>query len=377
MAGPRWGRLWNWLTAAPDEALADAARDGELVVARVRTWLTLLLTLSPLFSLVLEPAPQHYIGLAVAFLAVTVAVIMERAIQRGIYRPGISFVSAIADVTLVTVALALFWVIGDPIVAVNSRVIFECYFIAIAASALRYDPRVTLAAGLMAMTQHAVLTVGVWAAHRRDGLLRASDAYGEFSWATQVSRTIVLLGMTVIALAIVARTQRLRRMSTADRLTGLFNRLYAEEFLANEVLRTARTRSHLVIALLDVDHFKQFNDTHGHAAGDAALRRMSEVLRGALRRSDVVARFGGEEVLIILPGTDLASAMEKLDEVRVTIGLSEVTLPRGGTARMQVSIGVAAWGLDARTVDALLEIADARLYEAKHAGRNRVVGPNV
>ena len=85
--------------------------------------------------------------------------------------------------------------------------------------------------------------------------------------------------MTVVALAMVGRTQRLRKMSTNDRLTGLFNRLYAEEYLVNEVLRTARTRGDLVVALLDVDRFKEFNDTHGHAAGDAALRALARVLQ--------------------------------------------------------------------------------------------------
>src|SRR5690606_3248657 len=121
-----------------------------------------------------------------------------------------------------------------------------------------------------------------------DGLLRGSEEYGDFSWSGQVSRLIIIGAMTVVALAMVGRTQRLRKMSTYDRLTGLFNRLYAEEFLNNEVLRTARTRGALVVAMLDVDRFKEFNDTHGHAAGDAALRTLSRVLRDRLRRSDMV-----------------------------------------------------------------------------------------
>ena len=77
----------------------------------------------------------------------------------------------------------------------------------------------------------------------------------------------------------------------------------------------------------------------------------------------------------MLPGADVQSALDALDQVRVAVGLTDITLPKGGTARVQVSIGMAAWGVDARTMDGLLEIADARLYEAKAAGRNRVVGP--
>jgi len=133
----------------------------------------------------------------------------------------------------------------------------------------------------------------------------------------------------------------------------------------------------MVVAMLDVDHFKKFNDTHGHAAGDMALKELSHVLRAALRRSDVVARYGGEEILLVLPGTDIDRGMEKLDEVRVQVGLTDIALPRGGTARITVSIGVAGFGIDGRDVNALLDIADRRLYQAKDAGRNRVIGPVV
>jgi diguanylate cyclase (GGDEF)-like protein len=168
----------------------------------------------------------------------------------------------------------------------------------------------------------------------------------------------------------------LRGLSTNDRLTGLFNRAYIEEYLENEVLRTARAKGALVVAMLDVDRFKQFNDSHGHAAGDAALKQVAKVLHSALRRTDIVARYGGEEVLIVLPATTLEAAMEKLDEVRVQIGLAQIRLPRGGTAQVTVSMGVAAWDHDGRAVDALLDVADARLYAAKAAGRNRVFGPH-
>jgi diguanylate cyclase (GGDEF)-like protein len=127
--------------------------------------------------------------------------------------------------------------------------------------------------------------------------------------------------------------------------------------------------------MLDVDRFKNFNDTYGHAAGDAALKQVASAIKSVLRRSDVVARFGGEELLIILPATELPAAMEKFDAIRVRVGLTQIRLPRGGTAQVTVSIGVAAWGNDGRSVDALLDVADARLYAAKEAGRNRVFGP--
>ncbi|MEO5799716.1 MAG: GGDEF domain-containing protein [Gemmatimonadales bacterium] len=369
-------RLWRWLIAAPDEALADASRDGELVVARVRTWLTLLITLSPLISLILEPSQtQNYIGLAVALTAVLMAILLERALQTGGYKSEISFLSAVIDVSLVSFGLFAFWFIGMPLVTTNSRVVFEVYFIAIGASALRYDTRVTVVAGVAAVLEYGLLSELTWYLHTPEEMRRGIEEYGTFSASTQVSRLIMLVAMTAVALSIVGRSQRLRRQSTSDRLTGLFNRPYAEDFLENEVLQTARTKTSMVVGMLDVDHFKNFNDTFGHAAGDMALKELARVLKAALRRTDVVARYGGEEILLVMPGTDITRAMEKLDEVRVQIGLTDIVLPRGGTSRITVSIGVAGFGVDGTDVDALLDIADRRLYQAKDAGRNRIVGP--
>ncbi len=227
----------------------------------------------------------------------------------------------------------------------------------------------------MAIGEYVTLVAITWYTHRGAGLLVAAEEYGQFSVSSQLARVIMLLASVVVSLAIVNRTQRLRRMSTGDRLTGLFNRAYAEEYLATELLRSKRAESVFVVAMLDVDHFKRFNDTYGHAAGDKALQAVAEVLRATVRRTDIVARYGGEEILVVLPGTDIESGMEKVDEIRVRLGLNDITLPRGGMARVTVSIGVAAWPADALTVASLLDIADARLYDAKRAGRNRVIGP--
>lgn len=373
---PPFQRLWQWLSAPPDEALADAAREGEAMVARIRTWVTLLLLVSPVLSLIVDPeiAPS-LVGLGVALAALLVAITIERILQRGFYRPSLSFISSITDVSLVSLALLVFWIIGRPIVTSNSRVLFECYFLAIAAAALRYDHRVVVVAGFVAMTEWLGLSYLVWATGHGTPALRYNELYGEFQLSSQLSRALVLLAMTIVSLAVVHRAERLRLMSTGDRLTGLFNRAYVEEYLANEVLRTARAKGSLALGMLDVDRFKVYNDSYGHAAGDAALRQVASLLKALLRRSDVVARYGGEEILLILPATSLAAAMEKFEEVRVRIGLTPLHLPKGGQAHLTVSIGVAAFGVDGSTVSQLLDVADARLYEAKDAGRNRVIGP--
>jgi two-component system cell cycle response regulator len=369
-------RLWSWITKPPDEILADAARDGELLVARLRVFITVVLLLVPVLGLLLDRDPtENLIGLGVTIVAFSAAVGLAAVVRRTPYTAQVSMISAVIDVSLVSLGLLAYWLIGQPLVASNSRVIFECYFLAIGASALRYDARVTALAGFTAITEHFVLSVLVAGSIRARIAGQESPAYGDFAWSTQVSRAIVLLCMTFVALELVRRAQRLRRLSTGDRLTGLFNRAYAEEFLTSEVLRTARNDSALVVGMLDVDHFKQFNDTHGHAAGDAALKHVAASLRGKLRRTDLIARYGGEEFLIVLPGTAIGRGMEKLEEIRVHIALSEVNLPRGGHGKFTVSIGLASWDEDGKTVDELLDVADARLYVAKHAGRNRIAGP--
>jgi two-component system cell cycle response regulator len=369
-------RLWAWLLAPPDEILADAARDGETLVARIRTWLTILILLIPVLSMAIDPGPEHWVGLGVAMVAVIFALVLDQAVRSGLYSPRLSLITSFADVTIVSFCLLLFWFIDQPIVTTNSRVVFEAYFIVIGASALRYSPRATAVAGVAAMSQYLLLSYFTWRLHSPAELAAHSASYGGFDAASTVSRTVMLFGMTVIALAVVSRTTRLRRLSTFDRLTGLFNRAYVEGYLGHELARALREQRPFVVAMLDVDHFKAFNDTHGHAAGDAALRHLAVTLRTALRRSDVVARYGGEEILVAMQGTDLDAAMEKLDEVRVQVGLSEVGLPRGGAARFTVSIGVAALGDDGTRLDELLDVADKRMYLAKEAGRNRLFGPD-
>lgn len=368
-------RFWSWISKPPDEILADAARDGELMVARLRVFITVFLTLSPVLGLLLERDPvQNWIGLGVAFAFIILALFLAAVVRSTPYSAQVSMISAITDVSLVSFGLLAFWLVGQPIVTSNSRVLFECYFLAIGASALRYDARVTVIAGLAAIIEHLGLSWLVARSLPVKGLSRDAVAYGEFSWTSQVSRALILLCMTVVALELVRRAQRLRRLSTGDRLTGLFNRAYAEEYLTNEVLRTARSDSALVIGMLDVDHFKVYNDTHGHAAGDAALKHVAAALRSKVRRSDLIARFGGEEFLIVLPGTGTSRGLEKLEEIRVHIALHEIALPRGGRQKLTVSIGAAAWDTDGKTVDELLDKADERLYSAKAAGRNRVIG---
>jgi diguanylate cyclase (GGDEF)-like protein len=165
----------------------------------------------------------------------------------------------------------------------------------------------------------------------------------------------------------------LERLSVTDELTGLANRRRLTTELEREVRRSARHERAFAILMLDVDHFKRFNDTWGHPAGDALLKRLSGVLRECVRDVDTVARYGGEEFLVIMPETTPADAAKVAERIRAGVEQDRFT-PEGGNAEVHatVSVGCAAFPEHAKTADTLVEAADQALYRSKQSGRNRV-----
>lgn len=164
-------------------------------------------------------------------------------------------------------------------------------------------------------------------------------------------------------------SRRLYESTVKDPLTGLHNRRHLDARLEEEVAFARRHGTALSVLLLDVDHFKRVNDTHGHQAGDAVLQVLSALLTKLLRTEDLVARYGGEEIAIAARGTDAVNALILADRIRRRV--EAATMPWGGqTLRITVSIGVATWNADL-DVAALLGAADAALYRAKAEGRNR------
>jgi diguanylate cyclase (GGDEF)-like protein len=167
------------------------------------------------------------------------------------------------------------------------------------------------------------------------------------------------------------KNQQLEQLSTTDALTGLRNRRFAESFLSREVERARRHGDALAVVLADLDHFKKVNDAHGHAVGDAALRHVAALLEAQVRKTDVCARWGGEEFLIGLVQPHAEGVCEFAERQRTAVAASPLQLPGGRRLALTVSLGVALY-VPADAVDDLVDAADRALYRAKRAGRNRV-----
>ena len=174
------------------------------------------------------------------------------------------------------------------------------------------------------------------------------------------------------ALANIKLRQKLEHQSFRDALTGLFNRRYMETSLDRELLRAARKRCSLGLIMLDVDHFKQFNDQHGHAAGDSLLRELGAFLQKNTRGEDVACRYGGEEFVLILPEASLETTQQRAEHLRA--GMKNVVVRHEGKelGAVTLSLGVAAYPHHSEEARTLVELADGALYRAKAGGRNRV-----
>jgi len=196
-----------------------------------------------------------------------------------------------------------------------------------------------------------------------------------FDWNAQWMRLIMLGAAAVVAAFVVLRAQELRFLSDTDRLTDLANRRAFDDGLSLEAGRARRYWRPLAIALIDIDHFKLINDTHGHAAGDAVLKSVADILKRSMRKTDIVARFGGDEFALVMPETTSELVVAKLERVRHDVAMAQI-LAGGGASPVSVtlSIGVANWPDDGAQVHHVLAAADARLYEAKRLGRDRLVG---
>jgi diguanylate cyclase (GGDEF)-like protein len=176
-----------------------------------------------------------------------------------------------------------------------------------------------------------------------------------------------------LAVANLKLRETLRNQSIRDPLTGLFNRRYLEETLERELRRADRSHGALGVVMIDLDHFKSFNDTYGHDAGDMLLRELGRLLQSSIRGGDVACRYGGEEFVLIIPGADAETTRQRADKLRQSVQHLFVSHHGQSMGSVTMSAGVAAFPEHGTTGEALVQAADAALYRAKNDGRDRVV----
>lgn len=166
--------------------------------------------------------------------------------------------------------------------------------------------------------------------------------------------------------------ETLRTQSIRDALTGLFNRRYMEESLTREIPRATRKNTPVGIIMLDIDHFRDFNDTYGHDAGDVVLREIGAKLQSQVRGEDITCRYGGEEFILILPEANQEVTVQRAERIREAIKSIRVEYRRQPLGVISISLGVAIFPEHSSTVEGILKKADEALYHAKHNGRDRV-----
>jgi diguanylate cyclase (GGDEF)-like protein len=201
---------------------------------------------------------------------------------------------------------------------------------------------------------------------------RAADTWSE-GHQRLASTVADQLGLAVANLKL---RETLRNQSIRDPLTGLFNRRYLEETLERELRRAGRSGGALGIVMLDLDRFKQFNDTFGHDTGDVLLREMGRLLQAAVRGGDVACRYGGEEFVLVLPDAEVEVTRQRAEHIREAVKHLFISHDGQSVGSVSVSAGVAAFPAHGTTAETLVQAADAALYRAKAEGRDRVVvGP--
>lgn len=217
----------------------------------------------------------------------------------------------------------------------------------------------------------------------RDGVvegevIRMKRRSGEEFWALLSARMIEFENEAALLVGISDVTgqkvleDRLRDLATKDELTGLCNRRHFIELAEIELSRSRRKSAPTSLAMLDIDHFKLVNDHFGHAVGDSALIEIARAMKETLRGSDISARLGGEEFVVLLPETNLEGALAVTERLRESVGRAEIPIGDGRLAKITVSAGIAEL-LPTEGLDALLKRADDALYLAKERGRNRAV----
>jgi diguanylate cyclase (GGDEF)-like protein len=198
---------------------------------------------------------------------------------------------------------------------------------------------------------------------------KADSEYGTARLFSALDQSVQRIGITLSSIAL---REELQIFSYQDALTGLKNRRYFDQLFEHESAVAQRNDLPLSLLIVDIDHFKQFNDTHGHEAGDRALQTLADILQGQFRDSDIVCRYGGEEFVVVMPCATREAARDKADQLCEAVREKPIVHEGRDLGGLTVSVGVASWPDNVEKPDQILSVADRALYRAKTAGRNRV-----
>ncbi len=267
-------------------------------------------------------------------------------------------------------SLAVSWGDGDSLVdPIKPQ---DCWGLRLGRSHTLGISSTDMACGHLEAGTHASLCVPMMAQSDIVALLhiRFADAGG----IPQAQRLAELLAThTASALASIVLREALHQQSIRDPLTQLFNRRYLEESIEREMLRSRRNNSPFSVIMLDIDHFKRFNDTHGHQAGDLLLREFAGLVRHQVRGEDIACRYGGEEFLLLIPGANAEQARQRAETIRQNLSSLELQFQGQSLPAVTASFGIAAFPEHGDDWDAVVRLADSALYRAKAEGRDRVV----
>lgn len=351
--------------------------EDQRMEARINIWRMLIVSLLafiPLANvLVYGPRSEHIAGFVAVGLVVSISALFLFMLRYPGLLPAIRYASVTLDVTAVSALLLNYMVHGKVLMATNSQVTFLIYFLVLALIASRYDEKLAVYGASLLVGEYLSLIVMGYLFFGLPEVPPNLD-YGGFSWTSQVGRLIVLGAASAIAIMVVRNARHLRESSIRDSLTGVYNRGYFQDVLRLEAAYSRRQGVPLTVVMMDIDRFKSFNDTFGHLKGDGLLVAVGDFLNRNLRRSDVLARYGGDEFVLLLPETEASDACSTLVRLQKMMGDWLRDLIPDASPGITFSFGVTSMEPEDDGHLGLIERADAALYRAKEAGGNAVCG---
>jgi diguanylate cyclase (GGDEF)-like protein len=374
---PLWLRVRSWWRRQMSQRIEDGIRDLGATRSPVRMVAPILIPILSVPAVVIlrEPGNQLALWCLLSGAAALVYALVSDAVEQRLRRTSwIQTLNVVVYATIITLLLATFVAYDHPHVHLH-WVIFCLYFLLLGSVGLTDDPRQGVVAGGISIAGYCAVIVFAQQAAAA-GNATADRLLPEFEWVANSAKLAMLAGASVMAVASAERGRELHRLSLRDGLTGLLNRRAFEDCIGRLAERAVRDDTALTIAVIDIDHFKQLNDEHGHATGDVVLRWLATRIERSFRASDLVARYGGAEFVVALPDSGDARVIERLEVLRAHVATSVLRERRAEQnvleLRIRVSIGVAELPADGSTPAQALVQAHARLQQAKAAGRNRI-----